>query len=170
MAPSFAPENADDNIPSDKRAADKAVELGELGLSIGFLLHIAQLVTRENEYTLIKDIDDRLSLGEFIVLKAISLNPGIAQGVLADLYRITWPSMSRLVAGMEKRKLLTRIVFPEDRRSVGLSLTGEGERLVERQSALMNSVNEVVFAQFNSEEKSALVSALRKIIDWQNVK
>ena len=103
----------------NETAAERTIDLGELWSSVGFLLHIAQLMSRERQYALIKDKEDRVSLSDFTVLRAVSLNPGISQGLLADLYHITWPSMSRLVASLERQELLRRIVPPEDRRCVG---------------------------------------------------
>lgn len=148
---------------------ESAIDLGELWHSVGFLLHIAQLISREKQYALIKGKDGRVSLSDFTVLMAVARNPGISQGVLADLYRITWPSMSRLVATLEKQDLLRRVVPPEDRRCVGLELTPAGHELVKRQSVLMKAVDTEVFAGLSDQEKESFISTLRKIIDWKNV-
>ena len=155
--------------PLNEAAQEHEIELGELWHSVGFLLHIAQLMSREKQYALIKDKDDRVSLSDFTVLKAVGLNPGISQGLLADLYHISWPSMSRLVAALEKRNLLRRVVPAEDRRCVGLELTPAGYALVDRQSALMVSVDAEVFAHLSGAERENLISTLRKIINWENI-
>ncbi|WP_137134144.1 MarR family transcriptional regulator [Rhizobium sp. FKY42] len=148
---------------------ERMIDLGELWYSAGFLLHIAQLMSREKQYALIRDKGGRVSLSDFTVLKAVALNPGISQGLLADLYRITWPSMSRLVAALEKGNLLRRVVPPEDRRCVGLELTAAGHDLVNRQSTLMNAVDAEVFGDLSDEEREKFISTLRKIIDWKSV-
>ncbi len=150
-------------------AQEPVIDLGELWHSVGFLLHIAQLISREKQYALIRGKDGRVSLSDFTVLVAVARNPGISQGELADLYHITWPSMSRLVAALEKQDLLRRVVPPEDRRCVGLELTPAGHELVKRQSVLMEAVDTEVFAGLSDQERESFISTLRKIIDWKNV-
>lgn len=157
-----------DALPSETTDASP-VDLGDLTQSVGLLLQIAQLVAHDQQYALLKQEPGRAKVSEFVVLKAVGLNPGISQGVLADLYRISWPSMSRLVASLEGRDLLRRIVPPEDRRCVGLELTGAGEAAVAWQTKLMDSIDTQVFATFSDEEKQQFIASLRKIIDWKNV-
>lgn len=151
--------------PTELSANPEFLDLGDLGHSLGFLLRMAHKAASEEQSELLKDDDLGLSFNEFIVLKAIALNPGIAQGLLADLYRITWPSMSRLIASMEKRDLVRRVIPPEDRRCVGLCLTGEGERAVVKLSATVNAANEQVFSHFNCDERHVLTTLLRRIVD-----
>lgn len=154
--------------PTELSANPVFLDLGELGHSLGFLLQMAHKAASEEQSELLKDDDLGLSFNEFIVLKAIALNPGIAQGFLADLYRITWPSMSRLIASLEKRDFVRRVIPPEDRRCVGLCLTAEGERAVFKLSATVNAANEQVFSHLNSDERHVLVTLLRRIVDRHN--
>ncbi|WP_377307106.1 MarR family winged helix-turn-helix transcriptional regulator [Rhizobium lemnae] len=151
--------------PTELSANPEFLDLGELGHSLGFLLQMAYKAASEEQSELLKDGDPGVSFNEFIVLKAIALNPGIAQGFLADWYRITWPSMSRLIASMEKRDLVRRVIPPEDRRCVGLCLTPEGECAVVKLSAAVNAANEQVFKHFNADEKNLLATLLRRIVD-----
>jgi DNA-binding MarR family transcriptional regulator len=64
-----------------------------------------------------------LRISEFTVLMAVSRNPGIRQGVLADLLKIKWPNMTKLVRGLEDRGLIERRIPSNNRRSVVLWLT-----------------------------------------------
>lgn len=161
--------NAAPSQPAAEDNDDRAVDLGDLTQSVGLLLQIAQLVAREKQYALIKNEQQRAKVSEFVVLQAIDLNPGISQGLLADLFRISWPSMSRLIASLEKRDLLRRFVPPEDRRCVELKLTAAGQETVARQSKLMDTIDKTVFAEFSDAERQQFLASLRKIIGWKNV-
>ena len=59
-------------------------------------------------------------------------HPGLTLGELADLERISSPSLSAHVDRLERAGLLTRVRSSDDRRRVGLQLTPEGSSLVRR--------------------------------------
>jgi len=58
--------------------------------------------------------------------------PGLTLGELADLERISPPSLSAHVDRLESAGLLGRVRSSADRRRVGLQLTPEGSRLLRR--------------------------------------
>ena len=59
-------------------------------------------------------------------------NPGLSLRELAAEERISAPALSGHVDRLEKAGLLERVRDQGDRRRVGLTLTGEGERLLKR--------------------------------------
>ena len=85
-----------DDEDMDGAAGKAAVSLGELEKSGGFVLRIAQLSAFERFFTVFGESEIRIS--EFTVLLALSENPGIRQGVLADVLKIKWSNMTKLVS------------------------------------------------------------------------
>lgn len=68
--------------------------------------------------------------GQVSVLEAIKRRPGITAARIAELERISAPAMSNHLARMEKASLIERTRGDIDRRSVGLALTAEGEKVL----------------------------------------
>ena len=66
------------------------------------------------------------------LLWLIRSNPGLSLRQLAAEERISAPALSGHVDRLEKAGLLERVRGDADRRRVGLTLTGEGERLLKR--------------------------------------
>jgi DNA-binding MarR family transcriptional regulator len=59
-------------------------------------------------------------------------HPGLTLGELAELERISAPSLSAHVDRLERAGLLARVRSNEDRRRVGLQLTPDGSSLLRR--------------------------------------
>jgi DNA-binding MarR family transcriptional regulator len=66
------------------------------------------------------------------LLWLIRVNPGLSLRELAAEERISAPALSGHVDRLEKAELIERVRDEDDRRRVGLTLTGEGERLLKR--------------------------------------
>lgn len=66
------------------------------------------------------------------LLWLIRTNPGLSLRQLAAEEGISAPALSGHVDRLEKAGLIERVRDAEDRRRVGLTLTGEGERLLRR--------------------------------------
>ncbi|MGB3256982.1 MAG: MarR family transcriptional regulator [Ornithinimicrobium sp.] len=71
---------------------------------------------------------------QFSVLAQLKTE-SLTLGELADREQVTAPSMSRTVAGLVERELVTRASDPADRRVVLLSLTESGWDLLRRERA-----------------------------------
>ena len=68
--------------------------------------------------------------GQVSLLEAIKRVPGITASALADRERVSAPAMSNHLARLEAAQLIERTRGGEDRRRVGLTLTGEGEKVL----------------------------------------
>lgn len=106
------------------------VHLGQLERSLGFLLRIAQLRVFEKFFT--RFGDKGMKPGEFSVLFVIHLNPSIRQGVLAETLRIKPAHMTKIIRRYERLKIVRREIPDDDRRSVLLTLTHEGDSFVKQ--------------------------------------
>ncbi|MEC9197930.1 MAG: MarR family transcriptional regulator [Pseudomonadota bacterium] len=111
-----------------------SVELGELGQSLGFLIRLAQVRVYDQFYERFGESD--LRPGEFSILWAIHLNPGIRQGLLAQALHIKAAHMTKIIRRFEDNGIVERHIPEDDRRSVHLSLTKAGTKLaLEQQTA-----------------------------------
>lgn len=150
--------NADNG---DTRAG---LQFGTLEHSAGFVMRIAQLTVFERIFSVMPP--DTIKMSEFTILLAVSENPGVRQGVLADVLKIKWPNMTKLVRELEDRGLLNRRVPPNDRRSVELHVTEAGQKEVEKASALFSRLDRMIFDMLDEDEHDQLLNLLRKILGW----
>ena len=138
-----------------------AVELGELGESLGFLVRLAQLRLFDGFFA--RMAAEGLKPGEFTALWCVALNPGIRQGTLARRLRIKPAHMTKLVGRMVEAGHLERQVPPEDRRTVHLLATPAGEALVERHRAAFLDLHRTERAGLTEAEVERLLPLLRKL-------
>ncbi len=150
---------------SDVPPAGKAtVSLGDLEAQAGFVLRIAQLTAFERFFALLGPT--AVTISEMTVLIAIQRNPGIRQGEIADVLKIKWPNMTKLVRALEERGLVERRIPRSDRRSVFLHLTGAGHTAIGRSSALMSRADREALSMLDDDEHAQLIALSRKIAGW----
>jgi len=135
------------------------VELGEMQDSVGLLLRLAQV---KNFNTFYETMDGELSPGELTVLMAIGLNPGMRQGTIARNLLIKAAHMTKLVERMVKAGYVTRTVGPEDRRSVCLSLTDDGQLFTQRYRARLALLHDNDRATLTDAEYNQFITLLKK--------
>ncbi|WEX10544.1 MarR family transcriptional regulator [Chelativorans sp. AA-79] len=148
----------------DQRDPKARLSFGPIEHSIGFLLRIAQLTIFERTFAELQRRDVRF--GEFTILLAIHENPGVRQGVIADVLKIKWSNMTKLVRSLEERGLVERFVPPHDRRSVELRLTRAGRGLVEAGAPLMQEADRRSLSMLSEAERAQLLTLLRKVSGW----
>ena len=156
-----------DDEELDSVAGKADVSLGGLETSGGFVLRIAQLSAFERFFTVFGESEIKIS--EFTVLLALSENPGIRQGVLADVLKIKWSNMTKLVRALEERGLIARRIPHDDRRSVVLSVTAAGQRQIDASSAKMYRSDRQALSMLSDEEHDQLIRLSRKIAGWPEV-
>lgn len=144
--------------------AKASVSLGDLERSVGFVMRIAQLTAFENLFEELGPTEVRIS--EFTVLVAIAENPGVRQGVIADVLKIKWSNMTKVVRALETRGLVERHVPPNDRRSVMLRVTDGGREQIERSAAKMYRSDRQALAMLSDEEHAHYLALSRKIAGW----
>ncbi len=142
----------------------QAISLGVLATQAGFMLRIAQLAAFERFFDLLGP--SPLKISELTVLIAIADNPGIRQGEIADVLRIKWPNMTKLVRALETRGLLERHVPANDRRSVILELTGEGRRAIVAVQDAMTKADREALSMLDENEHAQLLTLSRKVAGW----
>ena len=87
--------------------------------------------------------------------------------VLADLERVTQPTMSGLVAGLERRGCVERCADGADRRVVLVRLTEEGRKVLDEIHESRSQVLQAWLALLGEEDRASLarsLPALRQLI------
>lgn len=106
-------------------AADETRLAGELSLSI---VRFARHLRSMRQHSLI-------SLTNLSALNVLASDGPLTPGQLATRERIRPPSMTRIVGSLTELGLIKRIAHPTDGRQVIVSLSEEGEQLIESESA-----------------------------------
>jgi DNA-binding MarR family transcriptional regulator len=108
------------------------------------------------------------SLSEVLALRELIEEPGMAQNELAERLGLEKSTVSRLVAGMQQRGLVSRDRDPENRRYLRLTLTAAGDKTARRVAAHFHEHHRVVFGALTPSELNALtvgLTALARVIE-----
>lgn len=148
----------------EDESEEKGISLGALASTAGLMLRIAQLTAFDNFFALYSEGEVKIS--EFTVLMAVAENPGIRQGVLADVLKVKWSNMTKLVRTLEDRGLIVRRVPRHDRRAVELSVTEEGRRQIAASGDKIYRLDRQALSMLDDAEHAHLIALSRKIAGW----
>jgi DNA-binding MarR family transcriptional regulator len=107
-----------------------------------------------------------LTINEFDVLLYLRTHqPGeVRIGALLDSVTLSQPALSRLVARLQERGLVTRSSAADDGRAVVVCLTEAGVALTDRAiEAHARAVHQALTSKFSDEEQAVLLHALSQI-------
>jgi DNA-binding MarR family transcriptional regulator len=107
--------------------------------------------------------DSQLTAAQFVVLCAV--RDGGACGI-ADIVKATAieeDSVRGIVERMKWRKLIAVDHPPGDTRNMSVTLTPEGQAMVEQTVPFAKEISEVTFGELTADEREAIVRLLRKI-------
>jgi homoprotocatechuate degradation regulator HpaR len=95
------------------------------------------------------------------VLRALAqVDAPLDAGTLADVTFLLGPSLSRILAHLDERGLVTRSVDPADQRKVNTSLTSKGRRLVQRIAPRSEEEYEAIEAALGPQKLAELLALL----------
>lgn len=117
-------------------------------------LHFARFAQREG-------FD--ISQEQWLILNKLSQNPGLSQLELADSLIHDKPNITRILAGMEKKKLVMRRTDSEDRRVMRVSLTALGKKTHTELSAKVAAERVHVEAGLGEADFAALLRVCRQL-------
>ncbi len=92
----------------------------------------------------------------------------VTPSYIADYFGVTRSTVTGLLDWLEKRALLTRALNQDDRRSISLTLTDEGRRLLERALPAFWRMCASLVDGLDAQDRQALQGILAKI--WQHLK
>ncbi|MEM7131233.1 MAG: MarR family transcriptional regulator [Chloroflexota bacterium] len=104
-----------------------------------------------------------ISMEQWFILFRLYERAGQSQSDLADKDLNDHPNITRMIDALEKRTLVKRDADPEDRRRHLISLTEEGQALMEKMMPVIVEVRQQVFAGISQHDIDVMVATLDKI-------
>lgn len=124
------------------------------GLAVGLRVSIARLSRRMRA-----EGDHFLSATQLAALGALSRHGALTPGELAEHEKVQPPSMTRVIARLEEKGLLSRSPHPTDRRQVVLKLTDAGEKLLKEERRRKEAWLARRLGELTAEERAILRQA-----------
>ncbi|NKC31233.1 MarR family winged helix-turn-helix transcriptional regulator [Falsiroseomonas selenitidurans] len=143
-------------------AGQLPVQLGPLGVQLGFLLRLAQ----EAAFDAFAARTGQAALrpGRYSILVIIAANPGISQTALGAAAGRDKSTLTPALADLERRGLIRRDRPPQDRRSYALTLTEVGRQVLEGLRHHAAAHDAALEALVGPADRAAFVAVLRRII------
>jgi DNA-binding MarR family transcriptional regulator len=107
----------------------------------------------------------RITAGQYAVLTVLARTDGVSTADMARYFRVTPQAMSQLLAGLERRGLVTRRPDPQHRKIMRLSLTAAGRRLQRSCEAVTTQAEDAILQALSPEERRTLLTLLWKACD-----
>lgn len=119
----------------------------------------------------LRHVDTTLTGPQFAVLTAVREYPRVDQGSLAASVALDRSTMADVCKRLEDRSLITREMAPSDGRRKLLSLTPEGESLLEDVSRKVGRLNsELMSSAEEADDFARLLTSLDKLSErWEKV-
>lgn len=96
---------------------------------------------------------------QFATLAAVDRHGGITPGGLAELEKVQPPSMTRVIAALEERGLVSRSPHPTDRRQVTVTVTEAAKKLLKEERARKEAWLTQQLKELSPEERTILRQA-----------
>ena len=106
-----------------------------------------------------------LSAPGLAVLRTLSEEDGLTQAELARRLRLEPPTMCRMIDRLAREASVERHPDPDDRRVTRVRLTGRGRALADSGVAVIDRIEERIFAGLDAEERDQLAELLRRVMD-----
>lgn len=90
-------------------------------------------------------------------------------GELAERFGVSVPSMSRAVDALVKKKLVTRLEDPDDRRVRRVAITAKGKRLVDTLLVVRQAGMEAFAAGLSVPQRRKLDAAIDALMDREDI-
>jgi len=127
---------------------------------VGMMFKIFRRMKEEMSYT---NHFMHLSLLQIQTLIFLHKNKKSTMSIIAEYFGIELPSATSLINKLCEQKLVNRFDDPEDRRLVRITLTDDGEALLEKAIHERNKKLEKILSYLSDKEKSELSTILKTL-------
>lgn len=146
----------------------KSKRVSDLDEHVGYWLrfvsnHVSQAFARKVEA-------QGVTVAEWVLLRSLLETGAAAPSVLAERMGTTRGTISKLADRLIAKALVERTPDPGDGRAQILRLTRAGAALVPRLAASADHNDEEFFGHLGQEERTALVSLLRGIVERKGLR
>ncbi|MFN8274517.1 MAG: MarR family transcriptional regulator [Flavobacteriaceae bacterium] len=112
----------------------------------------------------LKENGYKITVDQWLIIKVLMENPGVSQQEIAEKVFKDNASVTRIIELLVKSKYLHRKVNPKDRRTSILTVTPEGEDIIEKVQSLVLQNRKIAQTGLTLEELENLNATLKKII------
>jgi DNA-binding MarR family transcriptional regulator len=151
--------------PAAKKSArtagrGRALDQGSLLELFGYNARRAEVYMRQEFVRTLADWDIRPA--EYSALTLIAANDLVTQADLVDALNIKRPNMVGLIDKLERRGLVERAVYEQDRRNQVLSLTAKGEALLADIDQLVREMDRRITQCWTAKERAQVIALLQR--------
>lgn len=129
------------------------------GLATELRISVSRLARRLRAERIARGVATELSDTQLAALAALERHAAMTPGELAEHEKVQPPSMTRVIAALENRGLVTRAPHPTDGRQVMLTVTGQGRDLVQASRRLREAWLAQRLRELTQEERATLRAA-----------
>lgn len=158
-------------IADEVAVAEVSDEAQETAARMSALLRHVFLYDRGNQLRVIEE--SGLSMTQ---CKALLELGGIGEtadprqvGELAETFGVSVPSMSRAVDALVKKKLVTRLEDPDDRRVRRVAITAKGKQFVDTLLVVRQAGLEAFAESLNAAQRRKLDTAIDSLMDREDI-
>ncbi|MEO0881179.1 MAG: MarR family winged helix-turn-helix transcriptional regulator [Pseudomonadota bacterium] len=134
-----------------------------LGSSASHLLHRAQQIAAGRSSEALREAG--ITLRQFSVLAAISLDEGVSQSKLVELTGIDRSTLADMAARMETAKLIKRVPSKTDARAKAVTLMAAGRKALSKAMPGVVAADESLLEALPKSRRDSFISALGVIAD-----
>lgn len=131
----------------------------------GHLLRRAQQISVSLFYD---ELGSTLTPVQYAMLSALAGHPGIDQVSLSGLAAIDTSTGATVCARLEEKGLLERKVIPHNRRQRALTITAEGERVLDALVPGAQRLRQRLLAPLSADEQQQFMQLLTKLVQENN--
>jgi DNA-binding MarR family transcriptional regulator len=131
----------------------------DAGLATELRISVSRLARRLRAERVARGVATDLSDTQLAALAALERHTAMTPGELAEHEKVQPPSMTRVIAALQERGLVTRAPHPTDGRQVKLTVTAQGRELVQQSRRLREAWLAQRLRELSPEERAALRAA-----------
>jgi DNA-binding MarR family transcriptional regulator len=131
----------------------------DAGLASALRISVSRLARRLRAERLAKGLEPGLSDTQLAALAALERHAAMTPGELAEHEKVQPPSMTRVIAALEERGLVTRGPHATDRRQVVLTVTEPGRAVVQQSRQLREAWLARRLRELSPQERATLRAA-----------
>ncbi len=105
-----------------------------------------------------------LSPQQFWMIVGLAKHDGVALFQVAERLRMDYPTASRIITALTRRRLVRIATDPQDRRRALLYLTPHGQSLATELRPLADSLRAAMVAGLSARERETVRNAMKKIV------
>lgn len=101
---------------------------------------------------------------QYAALEAIAEHPGHDQACIAEIIGYDRATIGGVIDRLEKKGWIARVVRERDRRSRELSLTGEGQQILNRLKPIVEDLQQDILRPLSTADCAQFIALARRVV------